>query len=281
MATALVTGGTSGIGAEFARQLAARGFDLVLVARDTGRLESMAAELYAASGISVEQFPADLADRAEVQRVVERLTDDARPIEYFVNNAGFAVHSSLLAADTTTHETAIDVMIRAVLVLGGAAGRAMRLRGHGSIVNVSSSAGFITMGSYSSIKAWVLSYSQGLAVELRGSGVVVTALCPGWVRTEFHGRAGIRTSSIPDSLWLESAPLVRAALRDVDRRRVVSIPTVRYKALMWFARHIPLRTNRWVSGKISGARDEENAQPTHPVTESDPNPSVTSSGQGK
>jgi short-subunit dehydrogenase len=281
MATALVTGGTSGIGAEFARQLAARGFDLVLVARDIDRLESMAAELHAASGISVEQFPADLADRAEVQRVVERLTDDARPIEYFVNNAGFAVHSSLLAADTTVHETAIDVMIRAVLVLGGAAGRAMRGRGHGSIVNVSSSAGFITMGSYSSIKAWVLSYSQGLAVELRASGVVVTALCPGWVRTEFHGRAGIRTSSIPDSLWLESAPLVRAALRDVDRRRVVSIPTVRYKALMWFARHIPLRTNRWVSGKISGARDEENAQSTHPVAASDPNSSVTSTGQGQ
>ena len=280
MATALVTGGTSGIGAEFARQLAARGFDLVLVARDTERLESMAAELHAASGISVEQFAADLGDREDVQRVVERLTDDARPIEYFVNNAGFAVHSSLLAADTSTHERAIDVMIRAVLVLGGAAGRAMRGRGHGSIVNVSSSAGFITMGSYSSIKAWVLSYSQGLAVELRGSGVVVTALCPGWVRTEFHGRAGIRTSSIPDSLWLESAPLVRAALRDVDRRRVVSIPTVRYKALMWFARHIPLRTNRWVSGKISGARDEENSAPTQPGTASDPNPSVTSTGQG-
>ncbi len=280
MATALVTGGTSGIGAEFARQLAARGFDLVLVARDTDRLEQMAAELHAASGIFVETLAADLALRSEVDRVVERLSDEARPVEYFVNNAGFAVHSSLLAADTSVHDRAIDVMIRAVLVLGGAAGRAMRSRGHGTIVTVSSTAGFITMGSYSAIKAWVLSYSQGLAVELRGSGVVVTALCPGWVRTEFHGRAGIRTSSIPSSLWLDAAPLVRAALRDADRRRVVSIPTVRYKVLIWFARHIPLRTNRWVSGRISGARDEENAHSTHPVTPADPNSSVDSHGQG-
>ena len=280
MATALVTGGTSGIGAEFARQLAARGFDIVLVARDKARLGAMATELHAASGIFVEQLAADLGDRDDVQRVVERLTDSERPIEYFVNNAGFAVHSSLLSADTSIHERAIDVMIRAVLVLGGAAARAMRGRGHGSIVNVSSSAGLITMGSYSSIKAWVLSYSQGLAVELRGSGVVATALCPGWVRTEFHGRAGIRTSSIPESLWLESAPLVSAALRDVERRRVVSIPTVRYKALMWIVRHIPMRTNRWVSSKISGARDEENSGSTQAAAASDPNSSVGSSEQG-
>ncbi len=186
MATALVTGGTSGIGAEFARSLAARGFDLVLVARDRARLESIAAELHAALGIQVEVLQADLAVRSEVQRVADRLTDAARPIEFLVNNAGFGVHSSLLSEDTSAHEHALDVMVRAVLILGGAAARAMRARGHGSILNVSSVAAFMTMGSYSAIKGWVASYSEGLAVELRGSGVTVTALCPGWVRTEFH-----------------------------------------------------------------------------------------------
>ena len=122
-------------------------------------------------------------------------------------------------------------MCRTVLVLGGAAGRAMRDRGAGTIINVSSTAGFVTMGSYSAVKAWVTSYSEGLSVELRGTGVQVTALMPGWVRTEFHTRAGIKGSSIPGVLWLDADRLVEDCLRDVARGRPVSIPSKRWKVI--------------------------------------------------
>jgi short-subunit dehydrogenase len=277
MATALVTGGTSGIGAEFARSLAAEGNDIVLVARDRARLDETAAALHAASGIHVEVIAADLAVRADVLAVAKRLGDETRPIDILVNNAGFGVHSSLLSADTSVHEHAFDVMVRAVLILGAAAGRAMRARGHGTIINVASVAGHLTMGSYSSIKAWVGSYSQGLAVELKGTGVTVTALEPGWVRTEFHTRAGIRTGSIPGIMWIDAGPLVRTALRDARRGKVISIPSVRYKAVTWFVRHAPRSVVRSISGAISSARREDAEQTADAV---DPNTSVGTSGQG-
>ncbi|MBH0129261.1 SDR family oxidoreductase [Salinibacterium sp. NK8237] len=262
MATALITGGTSGIGAEFARQLAHAGTDLVLVARNEDRLTRTAAVLSATFGISVETISADLADRTDVSRVAERLTDLARPIDLFVNNAGFGVHAKLTdPAAASVHEHAFDVMCRAVLLLGGAAGYAMRERGTGSIINVASIAGLVTMGSYSAIKAWVASYSQGLSVELRGSGVTVTALMPGWVVTEFHERAGIRTSSIPDFMWMDAAILVRGALRDASRGKVVSIPTIRYRLIGWFARHLPQSTIRSISAKISSSRSDEGSEP--------------------
>ena len=253
MGVALVTGGTSGIGAAFARVLAARGYDLVLVARSRDRLDEMAAELRA-SGRSVEVLPADLADRNAVARVVERLSDPDRPIDLLVNNAGFGIHASLLDADVSEFDRGFEVMCRSVFVLSGAAARGMVHRGSGRIVNVSSTAGFLTMGSYSSIKAWVTSYTESLAVELRGTGVGVTALCPGWVRTEFHDRAGIRSSSIPNFMWLDAEQLVSAALRDVDRGTVISIPTLRYRALIGLARLAPKSAIRSLSGAISSSR---------------------------
>lgn len=262
MATALITGGTSGIGAEFALQLAQAGTDLVIVARNEERLAATATRLHAEYGITVETISADLSHRDDVLRVAERLTDAARPLDLFVNNAGFGVHASLISEDAVAvHEHAFDVMCRAVLILGGAAGRSMRERGSGSIINVSSIAGLVTMGSYSAIKAWVASYSQGLSVELRDTGVSVTALMPGWVVTEFHERAGIRTSSIPDFMWMDAATLVKSALRDAARGKVISIPTIRYRVIGWFARHLPLRTIRWISAKISSSRSDEGSEP--------------------
>lgn len=261
MATALITGGTSGIGAAFARQLAARGMDLVLVARNEDRLAEAAAALHAASGIHVETIAADLADRADVARVAARIEDLARPIDLLVNNAGFGVHTSLLASDTSHHEHAFDVMCRAVLVLGGAAGRAMSGRG-GRIINISSLQTYLSTGSYAAIKAWVTAYSQSLSVELRTTGVTVTAVLPGWVRTEWHERAGVTRSSLPDILWTEPDAVVRIALRDAERGRVVCIPTVRYRVLGWFARHLPLRTTRWISASISSSRSDDRSEPT-------------------
>jgi len=253
MAFALVTGGTAGIGAEFARQLAAAGNDLVLVARSEERLERMADELRAA-GRRVEILPADLAVRADVDRVAARLRSEVDPVDILINNAGFGIHSKLVGGDVAVLDEAFEVMLRAVAVLAGAAAESMRARGRGRILNVSSTAGFVTMGAYSAIKAWVTNYTESLANELRGTGVTVTALCPGWVHTEFHDRAGIRKSSIPDPLWLDAEPLVRSALRDLDRGRVISIPSVRYKVLIWFARHLPRGAVRSISRAISSSR---------------------------
>ncbi len=255
MATALITGGTSGIGAAFARQLAASGYDLVLVARDPKRLANAAAELHASSGIHVETVSADLADRADVARVASRIEDPTRPIDLLVNNAGIAVRALLTAKDTSPHEQAFDIMCRAILVLGSAAGRTMKGRG-GAIINISSLQSFLATGSYGAIKAWVTAYSQGLAVELRGTGVTVTAVLPGWVRTEWHERAGVRRSTLPSWLWTEPDVVARIALRDARRGRVICIPTVRYRVLGWFARHLPSATIRWISAGISSSRSE-------------------------
>ena len=254
MTTALVTGGTSGIGAAFARALAARGDDLVLVARDAGRLAEMATRLTDAHGIEVEVMSADLGDRDDVLRVAARLQSTEQPIDLLVNNAGFGLPYALTNADTAPHEHAIDVMIRAVLMLGAAAGRTMKARGRGTIVNVASTAGFVTMGGYSAIKAWVTTYSEGLANELDGSGVQVTALCPGWVRTEFHERAEIRTSKIPAQLWLDADRVVADCLADVEHHKVISIPSKRYKALILAARLAPRTAVRAVSRKLSSGR---------------------------
>jgi short-subunit dehydrogenase len=250
MGFALVTGGTSGIGAAFARALARRGHDIVLVARSQGPLDAMAAELRAL-GREVEVIAADLADRAGTDRVATRLRDGGRPVEVLVNNAGFGLRTRLVTPDLDEHQRAFDVMIRAVLVLGAAAAETMRDRGAGTIINVGSVSGETSMNAYSAIKAWVNTYSEVLANELHGSGVTVTDLMPGWVRTEFHQRAELRSSSIPGFLWLDADYLVERCLRDVDRGKVLSIPSARFKVLTWFTRHLPSGAMRAVSRRIA------------------------------
>ncbi len=254
MSTALITGGTSGIGAAFARALAARGTDLVLVARDSERLSAAAAELSSEHGVAVETVTADLSVTADVDRVVARLTDPSAPVDLLVNNAGFGIRGGLTDEDLDPQLRAIDVMIRAVLLLAGHAGRTMRARGSGSIINVSSTAGYMTMGGYSAVKSWVTNYTESLANELAGSGVKVTALLPGWVRTEFHSRAEIGVSAIPAPLWLAADDVVAEALRDNDRGRVLSIPSRRYSALMIAARLAPRGVIRAVSARLSSRR---------------------------
>lgn len=254
MSTALITGGTSGIGAAFARTLAARGDDLVLVARNADRLSEMATDLKERYAISVETITADLAVRDDVIGVAERLSSAEQPIDMLINNAGFGVRTKLTDPDTTPHEHAIDVMIRAILILSAAAGRTMRQRGAGTIINVSSTAGFVTMGVYSAIKAWVTSYTEGLANELHGTGVKVTALCPGWVRTEFHERAKIHVGSIPEFMWLDADRVVAECLGDAAAGKVISIPSKRYAVMMTIADHLPHRMMRAVSRRLTSSR---------------------------
>ncbi len=252
--TALVTGGTSGIGAEFARQLAAQGCDLVLVARNAERLGSTADALRREFRVAVETLSADLGTDGGVAAVAERLLDPGRPVDILVNNAGHGLHTSLLAEDLSDHTEAFDVMIKAVFALGNAAGRAMRGRGHGLIVNIASVASFVNMGNYSAIKAWVRTWSGSLANELHGTGVQVMTLSPGWVRTEFHNRAGIRTSNIPDALWIDVRDLVRECLADVRAGKIRSVPSWRFKVIRALAHQGPLPWADAVARRINRGR---------------------------
>jgi len=237
--TALVTGSSSGIGAAFAERLASRGYDLVLVARAVDRLDQQAADLRHRYGGGVQVLAADLADREQLGRVEHRLTDASRPVAMLVNNAGFGVNRRFAVDDIDAEERQLDVLVRAVLRLTHAALGPMISRGSGSVLNVSSVSGWVAGGTYSAAKAWVTAFSAGLAGELSGTGVRVVAVCPGFVRTDFHRRGGMDVSAIPDWLWLTADQVVDAALADLDRGRAVSVPTARYKVLSALARHAP------------------------------------------
>lgn len=254
MSRALITGASAGIGNAFARQLAAQGTNVVLVARDQERLTQLAEQLRT-HGVEVEVLRADLSLRADVDAVAARLEDDQRPIDMLVNNAGFGLHAKLLE-DLDSHERAIDVMVIAVMILSAAAGRAMKRRGEGTIINVGSTSGLIYSGNYSAIKAWVNSYTQGLANELHGTGVTVTALLPGWVRTEFHQRAGISASSLPDVVWIEADELVRECLKDAHQGKVVSIPTKKWAIAARIAPRVPQNLVRYFSRLLSKSRSK-------------------------
>jgi short-subunit dehydrogenase len=253
MTTALVTGATSGIGHAFARRLASQGFELVLVARDANRLGEVASQLRAAHGVDVEVFAADLSDREQVERVAGRLRDDTRPVDVLVNNAGYSLNRRFLVGDVAAEERCLDVLVRAVLVLSQAGARGMVARRRGAIINVSSIAGFLPSGTYSAAKAWVTAFTVSLAAEVAGTGVTATALCPGYVRTEFHQRAGLDMSYLPRWAWLDADRLVADCLADVRRGRSVSVPSRRYKLAVVVIRHLPMRVGE-VFGRRRAAR---------------------------
>jgi short-subunit dehydrogenase len=234
-----VTGPTAGIGQAFAQQLAARGYDLVLVARDEERLEKTAAELRAAHGVEVEVIAADLSDRTDLARVEARLADPARPVDLLVNNAGFGLKGRFLDNSADAETAMLEVLVTAVLRLSHAALAAMTGRGHGGVINVSSVAAFLPRGSYSAAKAWVNSFSEWAANEYRPRGVKVMALCPGFTKTEFHERMHVSRGSAPDFLWLDADKLVATALSDFDKGRVYSIPSPQYKAIATASKLIP------------------------------------------
>jgi short-subunit dehydrogenase len=254
MATALVTGATAGIGLAFCRELAERGHDLVLVARDRARLENVSDELEAKYQVHCEILVADLSDRLQVQKVAERLSEPGRPVDLLVNNAGFGLSRSFLQGDLAEEERALDVLCRAVMVLSHAAALAMRERGRGAIINVSSVAGFVAMGSYSAAKAWVTTFSEALANELAGTGVTVTALCPGFTHTEFHQRASLDMSRLPGVMWLEADRLVRDCLDDVKAGKVISVPGPQYKLIAGLTRTLPRGLVRRASGGVASRR---------------------------
>jgi uncharacterized protein len=246
--TALVTGASSGIGKQLAGQLAADGCDLVVVARRTGLLTQLAADLQAKHNVGVEVLTADLTSPEGLAAAAARLTQQARPVELLVNNAGFGSSGAFADLPAASVQGQVSLNVMALVALTHAALPSMLSRGHGGVLNVSSVAGFVASpGSavYGATKAFVTSFSEGLSGEVAGRGVHVTALCPGFTRTEFHddhpGDGGL-----PGFAWLDAARVARAGLDAVAAGRVICVPGAQYKAVVPLARIVPRRVIRSV-----------------------------------
>ena len=237
--TAVITGPTAGIGRSFASQLAASGYDLVLVSRNRERLEKLAAELRERHGIGVEVLVADLGDREQLATVEARVADPGRPVDLVVNNAGFGLKHGFLDNTLEQEQYLLDVLVTAVLRLTRTALEPMVARGSGAVVNVSSVAGYLPRGTYSAAKAYVTSLSEWADLTYRDRGVRVMALLPGFTKTEFHERIDVSRASAPGWMWLDADRVVRDALRDLARGRTISVPSKRYKALSALARYTP------------------------------------------
>jgi short-subunit dehydrogenase len=240
--SALITGASSGLGAEFARQLAARGAGLVLVAPDEGPLEDVAAGLRTRFGADVEVLVVDLRVPGEREMVVRRLQDAGRPIEVLINNAGYGIPLAFERNDIEDEAGHLAVHVEAPMRLTHAALGPMLARGTGRIINVASVAAFTPWGTYGAVKAWVVGFSRWANVRYAPRGVSVTAVCPGFVHTRFQERLGMPPGEegIPSVLWLNAADVVRQGLRDAARGRAVSIPSVRYKLLLGLSRLVPM-----------------------------------------
>jgi uncharacterized protein len=247
---AVVTGATAGIGREFAEQLGARGYDLLLVARDGPRLVETAAALSASHGVRAESFPADLSRDGDVGRLVERIA--ASPgLALLVNNAGFGSRGRLADAETARQEAMVRLHVLAPMRLTRAALPVLLGNGRGGVINVSSVAGFLYSAgnvNYCATKAYLTTFSEGVAAELHGSGVHAQALCPGFTRTEFHARIPGPVEQHPSFAWLSARDVVAYSLRCLDRGGpVVCIPGLRWRLAVRAIRLLPRPLIGWVT----------------------------------
>lgn len=252
---AVVTGSSSGIGAAFARELARRGHDLVLVARNESRLAELATQLEAEHKSNVEVLGADLESDAGVARVAERLTDSDRPVELLVNNAGFATSGRFHELPLDQEDAEIHLNVIAVLELTHAALGPMVARGHGGVINVSSIGAYQPTplsATYCATKAFVSSFTNAVHEELRGTGVKAMVLAPGFTRTEFHLRAGIEnTDQAPGFLWQSADEVAEAAMKTYDKGRAVCVPGALNVAAAAFSGSMPAGVSRRIAGIVS------------------------------
>ncbi len=228
---ALITGASAGIGAEFARQLAARGCDVILVARRRERLEELAEELHEAHDIAAGIIEADLTKDADLARVREHIHKTPN-LEYLVNNAGFGTKSFFHEADLEPPDSMARLHMLAPVHLTHAALGGMVKRGRGYVINVASVAAFLHGASgvmYCATKGFLNSFSLGLAAELRKTDVKVQSLCPGFTYSEFHDVMEMDRSLVPKFWWLDTAYVVRKSLAALGGRKVIYIPSIRYK----------------------------------------------------
>ena len=226
--TALVTGASSGIGAVYAQRLAARGFDLLLVARDLQRLEEAASQLRAEHGVQVEVLKADLTQKEDVLKLEQRLRSDSS-INLLLNNAGVAADGLLANADTDQLERLIQLNVTTLTRLASAAAASFTKAGRGTIVNIASVVALFPErfnATYSASKAYVLSLTQSLNAELDGTGVKVQAVLPGVTRTEIWERSGIDATQIPADMVMEAGEMVDAALSGLDQGELITIPSL-------------------------------------------------------
>jgi len=250
MATALITGATAGIGAAYAKLLAKEGFDLVLVARDLPRLKGVAKELSKLYKIKAETIKADLTKPAQLAKVEKRLANNSKPIEVLINNAGFGLKDRFLVSNLATQQELLDVLVTEPMRLSHAVLPGMIKRNSGSIVNVSSVASFIAGGTYSAAKSYLTVFSEYLHTELRDTNIKVSALCPGFTRTEFHARGKMKMSGLPNYMWTTVDQVVAKSWRYVKAGKVICIPGWQYMLLSSIARIAPRPLVRKLGIKI-------------------------------
>jgi short-subunit dehydrogenase len=245
---ALVTGATAGIGESFTRLLAENNYNLVLVARDLPRLHERATSLHSTYGVETIVLQADLSTN-EGCTVVENYIAE-HEIDVLINNAGFGINKAFTASALNDEEKLLDVLVRTPMRLMHCALPKMKTRDKGIIINVSSVAGFIAGGTYSASKSYLTVLSESLHTELLGTNVKVSALCPGFTRTEFHQRGRMSMKGLPNFMWLNADSLVAKAWIDTLKGKAISIPSRRYQILTFVICYAPRSLVRKVGMKV-------------------------------
>ncbi|HJR17263.1 MAG TPA: SDR family oxidoreductase [Gemmatimonadales bacterium] len=238
---AIVTGASAGIGRVFCERLAARKYDLLVVARDRVRLEALKQELEDRHGVEIEAFPADLTIDTDVSLLIARIMQSPQ-LTLLINNAGFGTRGPLVSASPAQQEAMLRLHTMAPMRLSQAAVPVLLNNRRGGIVNVSSVASFLFSAynvNYCATKAYLRTFSEGLAAELTGTGVRVQALCPGFTRSEFHQRMELDVRDIPSWMWMSADSVVDASLKCLVRGPVVCVPGLRYKLLVTLLRVTP------------------------------------------
>ena len=234
---AIVTGPTAGIGAAYAKLLAAKGYNLVLVSRDLERLKQTAADLTAKHGVETQVLSADLTTDKGIASLADFIAKNE--IEVLINNAGYGLNSSFVKSSAADEQAVVNILVAAPMQLSHAVLPQMVARKSGTIVNVSSVAGYFAAGHYSAAKAYVTVLTESMHAEVSKHGVNVSALCPGFTKTEFHQRAKMKMDALPNFMWLDADFLVAKSWADAQAGKAISIPGWQYRVMVWIAKNAP------------------------------------------